>query len=198
MIIAYLRIGLAREDLEDQKDEIKRFVSEKGIEVDKWVTEIADSKRTDRETNLSMVLDRFQKGDTLIVSDIARLSRTISELMVILSRCMNKEVRVYCIKDRYILDETLNCKTIAHALDLVADVEHHLMSIRTKEALAHKKANGGQLGRPKGTDSKQSFLDENKDEVMDMLNRGESVVAICKHFNVSRNTYYQFKRNYGV
>lgn len=198
MIIAYLRIGLAREDLEDQKDEIKRFVSEKGIEVDKWVTEIADSKRTDRETNLSMVLDRFQKGDTLIVSDIARLSRTISELMVILSRCMNKGVRVYSIKDRYILDETLNCKAIAHALDLVADVEHHLMSIRTKEALAHKKANGAQLGRPKGTDSKQSFLDENKDEVMDMLNRGESVVAICKHFNVSRNTYYQFKRNYGV
>ncbi|WP_233421166.1 hypothetical protein [Parabacteroides johnsonii] len=31
-----------------------------------------------------------------------------------------------------------------------------------------------------------------------MLERGDTVFEICKRFNVSRNTYYMFKRNYGL
>ena len=44
--------------------------------------------------------------------------------------------------------------------------------------------------------NRNTFLE--KEEVMNMLERGDTVVMICKHFNVSRNTYYQFKRNYGL
>ena len=90
-------------------------------------------------------------------------------------------------------------EVVSTTCNLVSEIEHHLMSVRTKEALNHKKEKEGlQLGRPKGTDAKQSLLDANKDEVMNMLERGDTVVMICKHFNVSRNTYYQFKRNYGI
>ena len=46
--------------------------------------------------------------------------------------------------------------------------------------------------------AKQSFLDANKEEVISMLERGDTVFEICKRFNVSRNTYYMFKRNYGL
>lgn len=38
----------------------------------------------------------------------------------------------------------------------------------------------------------------NKEEVISMLERGDTVFEICKRFNVSRNTYYMFKRNYGL
>ena len=109
-----------------------------------------------------------------------------------------KGVQIYSIRDRYILDQALNLPVMGNVFKLVTEIEHSLMSTRTKEALNHKKSTGGPLGRPKGSAAKQSFLDANREEVISMLERGDTVFEICKRFNVSRNTYYMFKRNYGL
>ncbi len=199
MVIAYLRVTIDKQHLERQKDEITRYASANGLEISKWITDIVDGKRTESEPTLFRVLDRMKKGDKVIITDIARFGRTLSEVMTLLSKCMTLGVHVYSINDRYLLDDSLNTEVVSTTCNLVSEIEHHLMSVRTKEALNHKKEKEGlQLGRPKGTDAKQSLLDANKDEVMNMLERGDTVVMICKHFNVSRNTYYQFKRNYGI
>ena len=199
MVIAYLRVTIDRQHLERQKDEITRYASANGWEISKWITDIVDGKRMESEPTLFRVLDRMKKGDKVIITDIARFGRTLSEVMTLLSKCMTLGVHVYSINDRYLLDDNLNTEPISTTCNLVSEIEHHLMSVRTKEALNHKKEKEGlQLGRPKGTDAKQSLLDANKDEVMNMLERGDTIVMICKHFNVSRNTYYQFKRNYGI
>ena len=199
MVIAYLRVTIDKQHLERQKDEITRYASANGLEISKWITDIVDGKRKESEPTLFRVLDRMKKGDKVIITDIARFGRTLSEVMTLLSKCMTLGVHVYSINDRYLLDDSLNMEVVSTTCNLVSEIEHHLMSVRTKEALNHKKEKEGlQLGRPKGTDAKQSLLDANKDEVMNMLERGDTVVMICKHFNVSRNTYYQFKRNYGI
>lgn len=199
MVIAYLRVTIDKQHLERQKDEITRYASANGLEISKWITDIVDGKGKESEPTLFRVLDRMKKGDKVIITDIARFGRTLSEVMTLLSKCMTLGVHVYSINDRYLLDDSLNTEVVSTTCNLVSEIEHHLMSVRTKEALNHKKEKEGlQLGRPKGTDAKQSLLDANKDEVMNMLERGDTVVMICKHFNVSRNTYYQFKRNYGI
>lgn len=199
MVIAYLRVTIDKQHLERQKDEITRYASANGLEISKWITDIVDGKRKESEPTLFRVLDRMKKGDKVIITDIARFGRTLSEVMTLLSKCMTLGVHVYSINDRYLLDDSLNTEVVSTTCNLVSEIEHHLMSVRTKEALNHKKEKEGlQLGRPKGTDAKQSLLDANKDEVMNMLERGDTVVMICKHFNVSRNTYYQFKKNYGI
>ena len=199
MVIAYLRVTIDKQHLERQKDEITRYASANGLEISKWITDIVDGKRKESEPTLFRVLDRMKKGDKVIITDIARFGRTLSEVMTLLSKCMTLGVHVYSINDRYLLDDSLNTEVVSTTCNLVSEIEHHLMSVRTKEALNHKKEKEGlQLGRPKGTDAKQSLLDANKDEVMNMLERGDTVVMICKHFNVCRNTYYQFKRNYGI
>ena len=198
MVIAYLRVTIDKQHLERQKDEITRYASANGLEISKWITDIVDGKRKESEPTLFRVLDRMKKGDKVIITDIARFGRTLSEVMTLLSKCMTLGVHVYSINDRYLLDDSLNTEVVSTTCNLVSEIEHHLMSVRTKEALNHKKEKEGlQLGRPKGTDAKQSLLDANKDEVMNMLERGDTVVMICKHFNVSRNTYYQIKSNYG-
>ena len=199
MVIAYLRVGTSNKELlEEQKDEIKRFASDHNIKVDKWITDVTVGKGKEEERNLDMVLDRMQKGDSLVLSDISRLGRTLSEVMEIMGRCMEKGVQIYSIRDRYILDQALNLPVMGNVFKLVTEIEHSLMSTRTKEALSHKKSTGGPLGRPKGSAAKQSFLDAHKEEVISMLERGDTVFEICKRFNVSRNTYYMFKRNYGL
>ena len=198
MVIAYLRVGTSNKELlEEQKNEIKRYASDHDMNVDKWVTDVTVGKKED-ERNLAMVLDRMQKGDSLVLSDISRLGRTLSEVMEIMGRCMEKGVQIYSIRDRYILGQALNLPVMGNVFKLVTEIEHSLMSTRTKEALNHKKSTGGPLGRPKGSAAKQSFLDANREEVISMLERGDTVFEICKRFNVSRNTYYMFKRNYGL
>ena len=199
MIIAYLRVTIDKQHLETQKDEITRYASANGLEISKWITDIVDGMRKEGEPSLYRLIDRMKKDDKVIITDIARFGRTLSEVMTLLGKCMARGIHVYSINDRYLLDNSLNTEVVSDTCNLVSDIEHHLMSVRTKEALNHKKDKEGlQLGRPKGTDAKQSLLDANKEEVMNMLERGDTVVMICKHFNVSRNTYYQFKRNYGL
>lgn len=198
MIIAYLRASVSKQQIEDQRSDLENYASEKGVQISKWLTEVADGRRKEQDHYLRRVIDRMQAGDVLMITDVSRLGRTLSDVMAILSHCTGKGVHVCSVKDRYLLDTSLDLRVISSTFSLVAELEHHLMSSRTSEALAHKKTTGGTLGRPKGTDAKQSMLEENKEEVINMLERGDTVVEICKRFNVSRNTYYQFRRNYSI
>ena len=196
MVIAYIRVGAMKQHLEEQKDTIKKYASGKGYAIDKWVTEVTAEKIKDNERPLDLVIGRMQKNDLLIISDISRLGRTFSDVMAVLGACMEKGIHLHSIKDRYLLDSDFDTQVMAKVFYKAADIEHRLMSTRTKEALAHRKVKGAPVGRPKGSDAKQSYLDANREELINMLERGETVQTICKYFNVSRNTYYQFRRNY--
>ena len=135
MVIAYLRVGTSNKELlEEQKDEIERYASNHDMNVDKWITDVTVDKGREDERNLARVLDRMQKGDSLIFSDISRLGRTLSEVMDIMGRCMEKGVQIYSIRDRYILDQALDLPVMGNVFKLVTEIEHSLMSIRTKEA----------------------------------------------------------------
>ena len=78
----------------------------------------------------------------------------------------------------------------------VDEIDHSLVSIRTKDALEQVKSTGKRLGRPKGSESKLFFLDAHKGEIMNMLERGESIGSICEHFNVSKNTFYKYRKKF--
>lgn len=198
MVIAYLNVSTDKQHLDIQREEISKFVEQKNLSVDKWIVEVTGEKAKQPGAKLEQVLERVKKGDTLIVTDISRLSRTLYELMEVLTVCLEKGVCIYCIEDRYLFDDTMDVQTVTKAFKLVEEIDHALVSTRTKDALAEMKSSGKRLGRPKGSDSKQSFLDAHKEEVINMLERGQSVATICEHFNVSKNTYYKFKRNYGL
>jgi DNA invertase Pin-like site-specific DNA recombinase len=67
-----------------------------------------------------------------------------------------------------------------------------LISLRTKEALASKKAQGIQLGKPKGTVQKSKF-DQNVLKVKELLDLGLSVRKIATFLrytnHIGLNTY---------
>jgi DNA invertase Pin-like site-specific DNA recombinase len=79
-------------------------------------------------------------------------------VMAILNECMKREIEVWTIKDNYRLGSDINSKVLAFAFGLSAEIERNLISQRTKEALARKRAEGVILGRPKGSLSKMKKL----------------------------------------
>ena len=88
-------------------------------------------------------------------------------------------------------------KIVITLFSLFAELERDLISMRTKEALAAKKAQGIQLGKPKGTIQK-SMYDKDLDKIKEWLALGLSGRKISKHLGygtyISLNTFLR-KRN---
>ena len=197
MVIAYLRVSTGKQHLANQQDEIRRFAETKSISVDRWVTEVVSGKKAQKERKLGRLLNGLKEGDTLIVTELSRLSRTLTDIMSIMGKCLEKKIVLYSTKDGYAFDDSINSKVLCFAFGLVAEIERNLISMRTKEALALRKAEGVQLGRRKGSYTKLQILIDNRNEVIHMLKRNKSIAAVCRHFDVSRDTFNTFRKRYG-
>ena len=154
MVVAYLRVSTGKQHLKNQCEEIKKYAIKKNLSVDKWYTEVASGKKKGSDRKLGTLLRRLTKGDILIVTELSRLSRTLLEIMSILNQCIRKEVVVYSVKDGYAFDNNINSKVLGFAFGLVAEIEHNLISARTREALALRKSEGVVLGRRQGCSPK--------------------------------------------
>lgn len=195
-VIAYLRISTEKQHIENQKEEIRKFAAARNLVIDRWVTEIVSGKTQNKDRKLGPLLRSLHSGDILIVTEISRLSRTLTEIMAIMGRCLEKNIILYSTKDGYAFDNSINSKVLAFAFGLVAEIEHNLMSMRTKEALAQRRAEGIHLGRPPGTNVKQRILLDNRKQIAELLRQGHTVNHICNTFNVSRTVYYTFLREH--
>lgn len=192
MVIAYLRVSTGRQNPDNQMDEIRRFTQQKNMVVDKWITETVSGKTANTERRLGYVLRRMKKDDTLIVTEISRLSRTLTDIMSIMGMCLKKGVKIYTTKEKYTFDDSINSKVLCFAFGLVAEIERNLISMRTKEALAAKKAKGIKLGRREGASPKLNYLMEHGEEIEKMLSEGVSISEACRRMKVSRDTFYRY------
>lgn len=191
-VVAYLRVSTEKQFLENQREEILRFAAKKGINIDTWYTETVSGSVSSNDRKLSELLDRMRPGDSLIVTEISRLSRTLLEIMTILNSCIKKEVVLYSTKEGYVFQNDINSKVLGFAFGLMAEIERNLISMRTKEALARRKQEGRQLGRKKGDTPKIKMLDENKHYLFQEVKKGVSYAELARRMGVSRTTMFRF------
>ena len=187
MIIGYLRVSTGKQHLANQQDEIRRFAESRKLVVDHWVTEVVSGKKSERDRKLGGLLRRLKKNDTLIVTEISRLSRTLTDIMAIMGKCLERGINLYTTKEGYSFDNTINSKVLCFAFGLVAEIERNLISMRTREALALRRAEGMVLGRRYGSYTKLNVLIENRQTVIAMLDRGKSIGDICRKLWIRKN-----------
>lgn len=191
MVYGYIRISTDKQSLENQRFEILQFCHHNHVIVDKWVEEVISGREAVKNRKLGQLIRQMKKGDIMICAELSRLGRSLMLIMSVLNDCMEREVQVWTIKDNYRLGADLPSKVLAFAFGLVAEIERELISKRTKEALARKRAEGVVLGRPKGRKSTKK-LEGHEKEIQDMLNQNISKTKIAKVFKVHRNTVYRF------
>lgn len=192
MVIGYSRISTGHQTLENQRKEIEKFAASRSITVDRWVNEIVSGSKLGKDRKLGTVIRKMKKGDTIIVTELSRLSRTLMDIMTIVGDLLKRGIRLYSIKEGCTFDDSINSKVLVFAFGLVAEIERNLISMRTKEALELRRSKGVRLGRPEGSRTKINLLVENSREIQGMLERGISSKEICSQFNVSYSTFRRF------
>ena len=200
MIYGYIRVSSDKQTVENQRFEISNFCKREKLEIDGWIEEtISGTKNYDKRL-LGSLLKKVQKNDVIICSELSRLGRSLFMIMEILNICMTKECRVWTIKDNYRLGDDIQSKVLAFAFGLSAEIERNLISQRTKEALAKRRADGVRLGRPKGkkTAAEKHKLHKKESLIAALLAENVSQREIARICKVNRNTLAKFIADRGL
>jgi DNA invertase Pin-like site-specific DNA recombinase len=192
MIYGYIRVSTDKQTVENQRYEIIKYARKEKLKIDEWIEETISGTIAPDKRNLGKLIQKARKGDIIICTELSRLGRNMFMIMSILNTMMEREVKIFTIKEGYKLGDDLTSKVLAFAFSISAEIERSLISQRTREALKRKKAEGIKLGRPKGTKSAYYKLSEYKDVIEELLCLGIPKTTIIKLFNVSSQTLYTF------
>ena len=196
MNFGYVRVSSEKQTLENQRFEIVNFANQNNLCIDFWIEETISGLKNYDKRALGKLLEEVTKDDLIICAEISRLGRNLFMIMEILNICMTKECKVWTIKDNYRLGNDIQSKVLAFAFGLSAEIERNLISQRTKEALARKKAEGITLGRPKGRKSTKLKLSGKETIIKELLLCGTSKSEIARRLNVNRMTLAAFIKNW--
>jgi len=201
MIYGYLRVSSDEQDVNSQKQGVVKFAEEKGMKIDKYITDEGVSGGKDpSKRNLGPLLKLINEGDVIICSEISRLGRDLYMVMDILHFCMERKAIIYTVKDKFTLGNDIQSKVLAFAFGLSAEIERQMIQQRTKEGLRLRVKNGVLVGRPIGSmaEEPQDLNEQQKELLINQYKWGVPDRRIAKNFNVDRNTVARWLHRWGV
>ena len=182
-ILAYLRTSTDKQDLDGQRLQILDYARTHQIEIADFIAISMSSRRSSRDRRLDELLERLTPGDTLLVTELSRLGRSTGQVISLIDELLAQQVRVVVIKQNLMLDrhqDDMQSLTMVTMLSLFAEMERMMISQRTREALAAKKAQGMQLGKPKGT-IQSSIYDKDRERIVELIGLGVSIRHISSY-----------------
>lgn len=181
--IGYIRTSKNTQDLglEVQRKALEKF------EPDKLFSEQI-SGRKEHRTELTKALEQLKKGDTLLIYNLARLSRSSRQLVNLMSELNEKEIYLKSIQES-IDTRTASGRLFFTVLAGIAEFEAESISLRTKEALANSDK---RLGRPpiKKSKCKKIIILYQENQL--------SLKEIAKKCGVSEKTVYNIAKREGL
>jgi len=192
MVYAYIRVSTAEQSGSSQEYEIRHWAQKQGISIGKWESESVSGTVPPSRRKLGRLIRRMKPEDLLVCTEISRLGRNMLMIMSVLNDCSTRGIRIHTIKDNFDLNNNINSKIIAFAFALAAEIERNLISQRTREALADRKAAGVKLGRPSGSFKRREEVMSDLARIRERLDAGESYSSIARSYGIHRNTLVNY------
>ena len=180
-VFAYARVSTTEQTTENQLREIKaaRFdIQPRRIEAENISGSVAASQRP----GFAKLMNKLEAGDALVVTKLDRLGRNAMDVRATIDRLTELGIRVHCLALGGVDLTSAAGKMTMQVLNAVAEFERDLLIERTQSGIARAKAEGKHLGR------KHSLTKERREEVQRRLAAGESVSAIAREFETTRQT----------
>lgn len=167
-------------------------VSDENIFKERISGGVSTTERPEWEKLLQVV----QSGDMIIVSEMSRLARSLTDLINTVNHLISMNVGIRFIKENINVSsnglDSMN-KLIFNLFGAFAEFEKDLISERTKQGLQAKKEQGVKLGR------KQTYSDEQVKEILKEYEENLITIEdIAKKYSVSVDRVYVWARKYGV
>ena len=167
-------------------------VSDENIFKERISGGVSTAERPEWEKLLQVV----KSGDMIIVSEMSRLARSLTDLINTVNHLISINVGIRFIKENINVSsnglDSMN-KLIFNLFGAFAEFEKDLISERTKQGLQAKKEQGVKLGR------KQTYSDEQVKEILKEYEENLITIEdIAKKYNVSVDRVYVWARKYGV
>lgn len=181
MLIGYARVSTEGQNLDRQIDILESY----GVDKRNIYQEKVTGTKINRE-QLNKMLEKLKEGDTVIITDLTRISRSTKDLLDIIDKIKEKGASIKSIKDTW-LDTTSNNPYNIFLLTVMSglsQLERDLISQRTREGLKSAKARGRVGGRPLKRNEKAKLI-------RILYNEGYKIVDIVKETGLSRATVYR-------
>lgn len=179
--LAYLRTSTDKQDLNNQRLEILEYARRNKVHIDDFIEISISSRKNRRERRIEELLEKLTSGDILVVTELSRLGRSTGEVITLIDELVANDITILILKQSLTLNkdqDDIQSLTMITMLSLFAQMERTMISRRTKEALAAKKAQGVTLGKPKGTVQSSKF-DQDRKRIVELLSLGVSVRKIA-------------------
>lgn len=183
MLVGYARVSTKDQNLDAQIEALK----EVGCE------EIYGGKHSgvgkENESALDELIRFVRKGDTVVVTRLDRLGRSLKQIINTIDCIKAKKANLRSLDGVLnTQDNTPVAKAMVNLLGVFAQLERDLIADRTASGQQRAKASGIHIGRP----PKLSAVDIKN--IKKALDNGESISALARSYEVSRPTISQYKK----
>ncbi|MGE6630743.1 recombinase family protein [Bacillus sp. NPDC077027] len=179
MIFAYMRVSTEEQRLDRQEQALLEAGAEKV-----FFEKITGTKK-DRP-QLNKMLEQLRTGDTVIITDLTRLSRSTKDLIELVTLFEEKGVNLKSLKESWLDTTTPHGKLMFTMFSGLAQFERDLISERTKEGLEIAKKKGKQIGRTATSESKIKYA-------LNLIDTGEmNIKQASEEVGVSRMTLHRY------
>ena len=192
MIYGYARCSLSDETRQDINRQI-RELKELGATDETIYFEHRSGTKRDR-IEFNKLLDKVVPGDTIVTTEVSRLSRSTQHLCEIIEIIKNKELKL-------VIGSTMTIDCTTGELDpmtnaflqmsgVFAELERNIISQRVKSGMKNAKAKGKVLGRPQTTadDIPSVFMKHYPKYEAEEIN----VTEFARLCSMSRTTIYKY------
>ena len=97
--VAYLRVSTRSQDLANQKLAILEFSQKRRFPIDQFIESRISSRKSPLERRIDEMLGTLQPGDRLLVSELSRLGRSLSQVIQIVETLVRRKIRFIAIKE---------------------------------------------------------------------------------------------------
>jgi DNA invertase Pin-like site-specific DNA recombinase len=181
LLIGYARVSTDEQDLTAQRDALAALgVGSDRVYVDHGLT------GTNRERpGLRQAMAACRHGDTLVVTKLDRLARSLPDARDIVKELTEREVKLSLAGSIHDPTDPVG-RLLFNVLAMVAEFESDLIRMRTREGMKVAKANGRLRGKkPKLSPSQEQHL-------VKLYQEGEHTSSqLAELFNVARSTVYR-------
>ncbi|WP_221792213.1 recombinase family protein [Aquisediminimonas sediminicola] len=176
MLVGYARCSSITQSLDIQLDDLRQAGCEKIF------SEKVSGRSTKDRDQLAQALDFVREGDTLVVTRLDRLARSVNDLHQIIERLTAKKVAFRCLYQGGVDTDTSPGRLMLSILAAVAAFENDIRRERQLEGIEKAKAQGKYLGRKPSVDTAK---------VSELHANGLRPSQIARELKISRTSVYR-------